>query len=80
VLQCWKDSIPFGIEGALAKGFGQYCSGNQWGSLEAEFRFRNYLKYMAFELEGCILDIACGPYLLGCIYDNVHGHDDTESF
>ena len=32
---------------------------------------------MEIDLEGSILDVACGPYSLGCIYDNVHGHDNS---
>lgn len=50
------------------------CSGCRWA---AELRFRNYLEQMGIDLEGSILDIACGPYSLGCIYDNVHGHDNS---
>lgn len=45
--------------------------------LATEIRFRNYLEQMEIDLEGSILDVACGPYSLGCIYDNVHGHDNS---
>ncbi|NPV63367.1 MAG: class I SAM-dependent methyltransferase [Methanotrichaceae archaeon] len=48
--------------------------------MAAECRFRNYLKDMRIELEGSILDIACGPFSLGCIYDDVHGHDNSPGF
>lgn len=50
------------------------CSGCKWS---AELRFRNYLEQMDIDLDGSILDVACGPYSLGCIYDNVHGHDNS---
>jgi len=42
-----------------------------------ELRFQNYLKQMGIDLEGSILEIACGPISLGCIYENVHGHDNS---
>lgn len=50
------------------------CSGCRWA---AELRFRNYLEQMGIDLEGSILDVACGSFSLGCIYDNVHGHDNS---
>ncbi len=50
------------------------CSSCKWA---AELRFRNYLKQMGVDLDGRILDVACGPFSLGCIYDNVHGHDNS---
>ncbi len=42
-----------------------------------ESRFRKYLEQIGVDLDGSILDIACGPVSLGCIYDNVHGHDNS---
>ena len=50
------------------------CSDCKWA---AELRFRNYLVQMGIDLDGRILDVACGPFSLGCIYDNVHGHDNS---
>ncbi len=50
------------------------CSDCKWA---AELRFRNYLEQMGIDLDGRILDVACGPFSLGCIYDNVHGHDNS---
>ena len=50
------------------------CSKCRWVT---EFRLRNYLRDMDIDLEGSILDIACGPFSLGCIYNDVHGHDNS---
>ena len=52
----------------------ELCPNCEW---TAELRFRNYLNHMGIDLEGSILDIACGPISLGCIYENVHGHDNS---
>jgi len=52
----------------------ELCPNCEWA---AELRFRNYLNHMGIDLEGSILDIACGPVSLGCIYENVHGHDNS---
>jgi len=52
----------------------ELCPNCEWA---AELRFRNYLNHMGIDLEGSILDIACGPFSLGCIYENVHGHDNS---
>ena len=35
---------------------------------------KNYLEQMGIDLEGSILDIASGPFSLGCICNDVHGH------
>lgn len=43
----------------------------------AELRFRKYIEEIGIDLDGSILDIACGPVSLGCIYDNVYGHDNS---
>ncbi|MBN1324151.1 MAG: class I SAM-dependent methyltransferase [Methanotrichaceae archaeon] len=40
-------------------------------------RFRSYLEEIGIGLEGSPLDIACGPFSLGCIYEDVHGHDNS---
>jgi len=53
------------------------CPGCRWA---AELRFRNYLEQMGIDLQGSILDIACGPFSLGCIYNDVHGHDNCPGF
>ena len=53
------------------------CSGCRWA---AERRFKNYLEQMGIDLEGSILDIASGPFSLGCICNDVHGHDNCPGF
>lgn len=53
------------------------CSGCRWA---AELRFKNYLEQMGIDLEGSILDIASGPFSLGCICNDVHGHDNCPGF
>lgn len=35
---------------------------------------------MGIDLEGSILDVACGPVSLACIYGDVCGHDHSPSF
>jgi hypothetical protein len=41
----------------------------------ARYRFESYLDQMGIDLEGSILDVACGPVSLACLYDDVYGHD-----
>lgn len=46
----------------------------------ARYRFESYLDQMGIDLEGSILDVACGPVSLACLYDDVCGHDHSPSF
>jgi SAM-dependent methyltransferase len=46
----------------------------------ARYRFESYLDQMGIDLEGSILDVACGPVSLACLYDDVYGHDHSPSF
>ncbi len=46
----------------------------------ARYRFESYLDQMGIDLEGRILDVACGPVSLACLYDDVCGHDHSPSF
>ncbi|MGB3944291.1 MAG: class I SAM-dependent methyltransferase [Methanothrix sp.] len=46
----------------------------------ARYRFESYLDQMGIDLEGRILDVACGPVSLACLYDDVWGHDHSPSF
>ena len=43
-------------------------------------RFRNYLDVMELDLCGSILDLACGPISLACLYREVYGHDIKPEF
>jgi len=46
----------------------------------ARYRFESYLDQMGIDLEGSILDVACGPVSLACLYDDVCGHDNSPAF
>lgn len=47
----------------------------------AECRFRYYLEQIGIDLgKGSILDVACGPVSLACLYQDVHGHDNSSMF
>ena len=46
----------------------------------ARYRFESYLDQMGIDLEGRILDVACGPVSLACLYDEVWGHDNSPAF
>ena len=46
----------------------------------ARYRFERYLDQMGIDLEGSILDVACGPVSLACLYDDVCGHDNSPAF
>lgn len=51
----------------------RYCS-------VARDKFEGYLDQMGIDLEGRILDVACGPVSLACLYDDVCGHDNSPAF
>ncbi len=51
----------------------RYCS-------TARDKFEGYLDQMGIDLEGRILDVACGPVSLACLYDDVCGHDNSPAF
>ncbi len=51
----------------------RYCS-------TARDKFEGYLDQMGIDLEGRILDVACGPVSLACLYDDVCGHDNSPTF
>lgn len=46
----------------------------------ARYRFESYLDQMGINLDGSILDVACGPVSLACLYDDVYGHDNSPAF
>lgn|GEM_PF-852961 len=46
----------------------------------AESKFKSYLEQIGVDLCGSILDVACGPVSLACLYDDVHGHDNSPIF
>jgi SAM-dependent methyltransferase len=46
----------------------------------ARYRFESYLDQMGIDLDGSVLDVACGPVSLACLYDDVYGHDHSPSF
>ncbi len=46
----------------------------------ARYKFEIYLDQIGIDLEGSILDVACGPVSLASLYDGVHGHDNSPAF
>lgn len=46
----------------------------------ARYKFESYLDQIGIDLEGSILDVACGPVSLASLYDDVYGHDNSPAF